>query len=152
MAITITLGALRQAIENHINTVTGEIILSSLNKLANASLSAKLMFHLGDTADSARRIYEKAEKQRVELVKRLGAEDSSGNWKVTPENEQKYFAEYAELLGSTVEIEGRTLTIDELEPYTNQLQAVGLTGNDLKALRWLIVPPEAAEQAKTAAA
>jgi len=156
MKTTITLAQLRASIAN-VTTPDGLhlISLSPLNKLANASLSATMMFWTGRITDDCRKEFERLDKRRVALVEKYRSlkKDENGadipdQWEFTKEARIGYEDEFNELLEEQIEIESKTFTINDLEKYSAKLEIVEFNGNDMKTLDWLIVMPADAEAPK----
>jgi len=150
MTHTLTLRELREAVENRMDAAGVVRELSPLNKLARASLSARMMFHIGDTADEARKIYDRMETQRRELVKRLGQPMKDDKGAVVPdqffvpaEKDAEFQVEYDALLSETCALDVRPFSVSEFEKYEAALAAVGFNGNDMRALRFMIPMDEA---------
>lgn len=145
MKVQITLRQLRNSI---INPQTAEGIpvgLSALNKLGNASLSPKMMFHIGRMAEDARKELERIEKQRVALIEQYKTPklDKDGavipeQFEVVGENLKAFNKEWDELLDSTVDIEAKIFTVDDFEKYEAKLEQVEFAGHDFAVLGWMI--------------
>ena len=115
---------------------------NSLAKLASQDLPAKHLYWLGPIAKAAETEMKNLEEARIKLVKRLGVEESEGNWTIAADSMEAFSKEINELLEESIELPGDPIKFDSLG------EGVKLSAIDLINLEWLFE----AEAAKTAGA
>jgi len=122
----------------------GELQASApaLQQLAGLKLPAKVSYRLSRALTSAESEMKNLQKEHFHLVKKLGVkvEGEGDQWKVLPENLEKFNEEMAGLLAEPAHVWGDPLDISllgdaEIEPRV------------LAALDWLIVDSEQPEPA-----
>ena len=110
----------------------------ALGKVASLDLPVKTAYWLKRVAKAAEGEMKQLDEVRVQLVKKYGAEDESGNIAVTPENVEAFAAEFNELLAETIDLPGDGIALDALGD-------VKVSAIDLMKLDWLITDePQAA--------
>ena len=103
----------------------------SLGKVASLDLPVKTAYWLKRVAKAAEGEMRQLDEVRVQLVKKYGAEDESGNIAVKPENVEAFAAEFNDLLAETIDLPGDGIALDALGD-------VKVSAIDLMRLDWLI--------------
>lgn len=101
-----------------------------MKELAGKQLPVKTAYWLGRTIADAEKRFAEMEKMRIDLVHKYG-EQSGEQWQIKEDNMAAFIAEFSELASETVELQGRKLTLDELED-------VNISAEHLLNLGWLI--------------
>jgi len=105
----------------------------SLVLLGATKGTAKFGFKVAKALKAIRAELDTAEKQRKELVERLGGKvnEKTAMYEFDPpENKDKATAEFAELLEEEIEIPGELIQVP--------VDLNGLSANDMIALEWLL--------------
>ena len=94
-----------------------------LQKLSNTGLKAKLAWQVSRLLKAVDKEVQEFNETRMELIKKYGEKDESGelitddkgNCKIITENVEKFSAELNELVASEIEINANKIKMDDLE-------------------------------------
>jgi hypothetical protein len=91
-------------------------VRGSLQKVVNTPyLPAATAYKVSKMLKRVTKEMAELEQSRIDLVKKLGADDGKGNTTVLPENQKQFEEEYGKLLDVPVEINIFKIPIQELE-------------------------------------
>lgn len=112
-------------------TTLNNLVNSSgaLSTLVEMKLPAKLAYRLARLGKQVGDELELFNKQRVALLEKYGEKEGE-QYRLKPETQEGFQAEYAELLGEEVELPDITVKVDEIPD--------SIRPADLMALDWLI--------------
>lgn len=88
--------------------------VGALKDLSQTKLPIKISFRVSKLISQVQNELEIYEKQRVEIVKKLGEENPDGSWQVKVENMPEYNKEVETLGDVDVTIDFEKIKIDEL--------------------------------------
>jgi hypothetical protein len=103
----------------------------ALLELQELRLPFDTAYSISNLLEDIQKISKLFEKQRIELVKQLGEELEDGSYKVTKENESKYWEEVNILLEEEVEIESEI----KFEDLQSKLQKVDISPSTVGVLK-----------------
>jgi len=102
-----------------------------LEKITNFSLPVKTSYNIMRNMRKIEQEIKPFEQSRLQLVRKYGKPDETGKITVTEDNMQKFYEDMASLLEEDVDIDIRTIKID-------QLGEVKLTPNEIQFIDFLL--------------
>ena len=102
-----------------------------LKKLVNFSLPAKASYNIMRNMKKIEHEIKPFEESRMKLVEKYGKENEEGKISVTEENLQSFYVEIASLFEEEIEVDVRTIKIEQLEDAK-------LTPNEIQFIDFMI--------------
>jgi hypothetical protein len=105
---------------------------TSLQKLIEKDLNIKIAYKLGKLIKIISAEFKEIEDSRVKLIKKYGKEDENKNIQVLPENNEKFYIEFQQLLDEEIDIDFEPLALEELGEISMTTTDVLKLGHILK--------------------